>query len=229
MKKHIILLLALLLAGTTTVFAQAQPIRSQWWTGIGVHAGGVASLLRGEDVGITDDTTDRSLGVTVGLYWAFPLGAGFALRPEVMYAQKGGELSFDETVNGSTVDSELVFDLDYVEVPLVLSYAIPTQSRYVPMLYAGPYVGLATRREATFEVDEGSVSVDADDVFRQFDYGAAFGADLGVRLKKRMATVGVRYELGIADIAEDDEAVNGVALENEARNDEWSILVGFRL
>lgn len=134
MKKHIILLLALLLAGTTAAFAQAQPIRSQWWTGIGVHAGGAASLLRGEDVGITDDTTDRRLGFTVGLYKAIPLGAGFALQPEVMYAQKGGELSFDETVNGSTIESELIFDLDYVEVPVTLSYAIPTHSRYVPML-----------------------------------------------------------------------------------------------
>ena len=229
MKKHITVLLLLLFAGATTVFAQSQPSRPPVWSGFGAHVGGNASLLRGNDVGITDNATDRSLGFTIGVYRAIPLGAGFALQPEVMYAQKGGELSFEQPANGGTTESELVFNLDYVEVPVALMYAVPTQSRYVPMLYAGPYVSLATRRNATFEVDEGSLSVDADDVFRQFDYGAAFGADLGIQLKKRMATIGVRYDLGIADIVKNDEEVGDVEVQNEARNDEWSILIGFRL
>lgn len=223
MKKHIGLLLILLFAGATTALAQP-------WSGLGVHAGGTAALLRGDNVGITDNTTDRNLGFTVGLYKAVPIGAGFEVLPEVMYVQKGGELSLDETINGNTTESELIFNLDYVEVPVTLSYAIPTQSpRYVPMLYAGPYVGWTARRNATFEVEGGDVSVDADDAFREFDYGAVFGADLGVKMRKRMATIGVRYDLGLADIARDGEAVEGVALQNEARTDEWSILVGFRI
>lgn len=237
MKKHLSLLLLLLLAGTTTVLAQSRPaqsrsVQSQVWTGFGVRAGGTASMLRGDDVGITDNTTDRSLGLAIGVYKHLPLGNGFALQPELMYIQKGGELSFEDVIDeeGAPTEFDLTYNLNYVELPVMVTYAIDTQSRYVPMLMAGPYVSLATHRNATIDFDGGDFSVDGDEFFSRFDYGAVFGADLGVKLKKRLATIGVRYDLGIADIAKEEAAIDGgVTFENEARNDEWSILVGFRL
>lgn len=227
MKRMFGLLLALLCVGITPAFGQV-------WSGVGVHAGGAAALLRGDDVGITDDATDRSLGLTIGLYKSIPLGGDFALQPEVMYVQKGGELSFEDMLTGEDMPSEidLTFNVDYVEVPVTVAYAVPLQGRYVPMLYAGPYVSLSTRRNVEFDVDGGSLSIDGDEFFKRLDYGAVFGADLGVRLKGRMATVGVRYDLGIADIAKDDDDLDGddgLAVNPDVRNDEWSILVGFRL
>lgn len=184
-------------------------------------------MLRGDDVGITDNTTDLNLGVKVGLYRAIPVGAGFAVQPEVMYTQKGGVLDAEALGNGA--NNDVFFNIDYVEVPVAMTYTVPTQSRYVPMLYAGPYASLAARRQVEFEVDnESSLTIDADEAFEQFDYGAIFGADLGVKLNKRMATIGVRYDLGLADIAKDGQSVDGVSLQNEARTHEWGVLVGVR-
>lgn len=223
MKKILALLPVLLLMGATASLAQV-------WSGVGVHAGGAAALLRGNDVGITDDATDRSFGFTVGVYKSIPLGAGFAVQPEVMYAQKGGELSFEDIVGEETMSEvDLTFNVDYVEVPVALVYTIPTQSRFVPMLYAGPYVSLTTRRNASFDTEGINFSIDGDEFFKRFDYGAVFGTDLGFRMKQRIATVGLRYDLGIADIAKDDELTEDeVAVGTDVRNDEWSILVGFR-
>ena len=224
MKKILGFTLILLLMGMTPAMAQV-------WSGVGVHAGGSAALLRGNDVGITDDATDRNYGFTVGLYKSIPIGAGFAVQPEVMYTQKGGALSFDEMIDEETnAEIDLDFNVDYLEVPVALTYTIPTQSRYLPMLYAGPYVSLATRRNITFDAEDASLSIEGDDFFKQVDYGAVFGADLGFRMKQRIATVGVRYDLGIADIAKDGVTDDGeVVIGSDVRNDEWSILVGVRL
>jgi hypothetical protein len=160
MKKTIGFILTLLLMGLTPAMAQV-------WSGVGVHAGGSAALLRGNDVGITDDATDRNYGFTIGVYKSIPLGAGFAVRPELMYTQKGGALSFDEMIEDETsTEVDLNFNVDYLEVPVALTYTIPTQSRYLPMLYAGPYASLATRRNISFDADgisdEGDVAVGSD-------------------------------------------------------------------
>jgi hypothetical protein len=217
---------------TILVLLGATPAFAQWWSGVGVRAGGNAALLRGDEVGITDNATDRNYGFTVGLYKSIPLGSGFALQPEVMYAQKGGALSFDEMIDDETsFNIDVAFNVDYVEVPVALAYTIPTQSRYLPMLYAGPYMSLATRRNASFDMEELSFSMDGDEFFKRLDYGAVFGADLGFRLKQRTATVGVRYDLGLADIAKDGQLSeeDDIAVGSDVRNDEWSILVGVRL
>lgn len=217
--------LTLLLLGATPSFAQ-------WWSGVGMHAGGSAALLRGNDVGITDDATDRSLGFTIGLYKSVPLGAGFAIQPELMYTQKGGTLSFDDMIDEETnAEFDLTFNVDYLEVPVALTYTIPIQSRYLPTLYAGPYMSLVTRRDATFDAEGASLSIDGDEFFKRIDYGAVFGADLGFRLKQRIATLGVRYDLGLADIAKDGQFSDedDIAVGSDIRTDEWSVLIGFRL
>jgi hypothetical protein len=207
------------------------PAMAQVWSGVGVHAGGSAALLRGNDVGITDDAADRNYGFTIGVYKSIPLGAGFAVRPELMYTRKGGALSFDEMIEDETsTEVDLNFNVDYLEVPVALTYTIPTQSRYLPMLYAGPYASLATRRNISFDADGVSLSVEGDEFFKRLDYGAVFGADLGFRMKRRIATVGLRYDLGLADIAKDGVSDEGdVAVGSDVQNDEWSVLVGVRL
>lgn len=218
-------LLVFVLLGATPAFAQ-------WWSGTGVRVGGNGALLRGNDVGITDNTTDRNYGFSAGLYRSIPLGNGFALQPEVMYAQKGGSLSFSEPIDEvNAFEMDVAFNVDYVGVPVTLSYTIPTGSRYVPILYTGPYVGLATRRNVTFEMDGADFSIDADDFFKRVDYGAVFGADLGFRTARRMATVGLRYDLGITDIAKDGmlSEDDQIPVGTDVRNDQWSVVLGFRL
>lgn len=196
--------------------------------GTGLRVGGSAALLRGDNVGVTDDATDRSLGFTVGLYKAIPLGGGFAVQPELMYTQKGGKLDFD-VVDPEMGEGDVTFNVDYIELPVALAYTIPTTGRIAPMLYAGPYASLATRRNATFDFDGGDFSIDGDETFKTLDYGAVFGADVGFKVRKRMATLGVRYDLGFADIVKDDAAGDEeFDVANTARTDEWSLLVGVR-
>ena len=221
--KKLFLLVTLLFAGAAT--ALAQPL-----SGVGLRLGGSAALLRGDNVGITDDATDRSLGFSVGVYKAFPLGGGFAIQPEVSYTQKGGKLDLDD-FGDEMFTGDVTFNVDYIEVPVAVAYSLPVQGRLVPMLYAGPYVSFATRRNASFDFEDGDFDIDGDETFKTVDYGAIMGADLGFKLRRHTATLGVRYDLGIADIVKDDDTIGeddefGVA--NDVRNDEWSVLVGFR-
>lgn len=222
MKRILFFLATLLLASAP--MAQAQ----SWAAGAGLRVGGSAALLRGNNVGITDDATDRQYGFTVGVYKAFPLGSGFALQPELLYTQKGGKLDvsdFDPQTSG-----DITFNVDYLELPVTVAYTVPTRGRIVPMLYAGPYASLATRRNAEIDFEGGSFSIDGDETFKTLDYGAVFGADLGVKLRRQMVTLGVRYDLGIADIVKDEVASEDdeFAVANDVRTDEWSIVAGVR-
>lgn len=218
-RQFISLLLILLFAGVSQTWAQP-------WSGFGIRAGGTSALFRGDNVGITDDATDRHLGFTVGVYKAIPIGAGFELQPEVRYTQKGGKL--DNLEDDAMGAFDVNFSVDYIEVPVVLAYVIPTGSRWVPIISAGPYVSLATRRNATFDFDEGDLSINGDETFKQLDYGVAFGADLGFKLRRHVASVGVRYDLGVADIVKDDPS-DPTVTATDARTDELSLVIGFRL
>lgn len=149
-----------------------------------------------------------------------------------MYAQKGGALSVSESIDeGNVFEMDVAFNVDYAEVPVTLAYTIPTGTRYLPTIYTGPYVGIATRRNVSFDMDEVAVSVDADEFFKRVDYGAIFGADLGVRTTRGIATIGMRYDLGIADIGKDGtfSEEEQIAIGNDVRNDQWSVVLGFRL
>lgn len=181
--KQLFLLVTLLLAGATT--ALAQPL-----SGVGLRLGGSAALLRGDNVGVTDDSTDRSLGFSASVYKAFSLGGGLALQPELVYTQKGGKLDLDEVFGEEMGACHVRFDVDYIEVPVA------------------------------FELEDGSFSADGDDTFKTVDYGAIIGADLGFKLRRQTATVGLRYDVGVADIVKDDaDADEEFATVGNVRND----------
>ncbi len=198
MKKSVVVILAALVLVSTEAMAQLpQPE-------IGLRVGGNLAQLRGNS-SFGDEATGRKLGFTVGAFAEMPLGGGVSVQPELLYTQKGGT---EEGVD---------FNLDYLELPVLVKYAAPTGSRVVPSLYAGPFVGYSVGR--AFEAE--GVSIDADEVFKRANYGVAFGADFGYRFDRRTATVGLRYDLGLANVF-DDSSIGGEFDGVEARTHEVS-------
>ncbi len=231
MKKSFAFLLILLAVFVTEAAAQVQPQ-------LGLRAGGALAQLRGKSA-FGEDATDRKLGFMVGAFAEVPVARNLAVQPELLYVRKGGAIdeSFVDDEAGARFESD--FNLHYLELPVLAKYHVPVGGRLTPSVYAGPYVAYAVKRSIDFSVEgdgeDLDLSIDADDVFKRLDYGAAFGVDFGYRFGRRAATLGVRYDLGLANVFKDDAALDGEALSEaleesvEARTHELSVVLGVSL
>ena len=162
-----------------------------------------------------DPDAEADLGTRVGLvvggFVSMPLGARLSLQPEVLFSQKG------QTAEGMGVTAKI--KLDYLEVPVLVTYALSRSAGRGFYILAGPSIAfkLSAEASATF----GDQEVDDDDIgdeIEDFDFGVVFGAgmDFG-RL-----TVDGRYTLGFTNLSIDTE--DAAKVKNRA----ISILAGIR-
>jgi hypothetical protein len=216
-------LLAALMVGAARLAAQPAATTAAVPT-FGVLAGVGSATLGGDDV----ESPGRRTGFAGGVAVTRPFGAGgLALRPELLYVQKGARQR--EAFGGDFVDARL--DLTYLELPVLLQYTVPTVGRVRPQLYAGPAaalrVGCRVRLRARFEgetldaaaacEDAGSLGGDEEGLegggdVRRFDVGAVVGGALTFPLGSRSAAVGVRYTHGLATVASGADARNRAVL-----------------
>lgn len=196
-------LLALTLALGLASAASAQ-------TTFGLRAGLNVSDLTGFDEGELDGAESQpSLGLVAGAFAELPLSERIAVRPEVLYSQKGFKVTERETFEGSVAELEVDYNLDYVEVPILLRVGTPLS----PTLDAGLLIGpaLAFKVNESFDIDatvdgveveleEEDIDLDGD-VFESFDLGLAVGAEIG----SGPFYVGLRYTPGLLDVNKNEE------------------------
>lgn len=198
--------LALIALGTTlalplpaqVISAAAAPIR------FGIMAGANSSTIGGSDA----DDAERRTGFLAGLYLVKPLSGSLALRPEVLWSQKGAKTTITEA--GTAIDAEL--KLSYVDVPVLLQFEPATTSTIRPHLYAGPSFGF--KADCSLDVTLGDVTdtsdCDSDFDLKSFDMGGVIGGGIGFPVGAIGATIGARYQHGFSDIAKDAKVNNRV-------------------
>jgi len=107
--------LALVLALATVGMAQAADPTNTF--SLGLEAGANFSSLVGSDVSSTiSSSLTNKLGFVGGAFLSLNFGSSFAIRPEVLYEQKGAAIS------GTSTTAEL----DYIEVPVLLKLSLGT-------------------------------------------------------------------------------------------------------
>lgn len=123
---------------------------------------------------------DSNIGLHAGLLGHIHLNRQFGLQPEIVYSMQGAK-------RGSTN-----FNLDYINVPIMLQYMFDNGFR----LQAGPQIGFLVRAKAV----NGSTTVDIKDDFKSIDAGLSFGASY-VHTPSSLG-IDARYNLGLSDISE---------------------------
>jgi hypothetical protein len=103
------LALAVVLMGMGAVQASAQDFH------LGIEGGANLSSLVGSGAG-TGTSNSTKLGIVGGGFLSLNFGPNFAVRPEILYEQKGSQVS------GTTTTTEL----DYLEVPVLLKFGLGT-------------------------------------------------------------------------------------------------------
>lgn len=189
---------------------------------VGILAGFSSAKLGGSDVesseGLVD--TQRHNGFVAGVSLTAPLaGLPIAIRPELLYTQKGlrgREQYYTVTAPLAAVPDaaspEFAIDLDYLELPVLVQLEVPRTAGLRPALYAGPALGYRVRCRvaATYAgtTESGSCDDQGSEGPRRFDVSGVVGGQLDFALGGQAVGVGVRYTHGFTNVARDADVKN---------------------
>lgn len=186
MKRIFLVVIAFAFFGVLESAAQRIP-PSQW----GVRGGLTAPTLWSRDL----DDTRRRVGVVVGGFARMDLTRRIALQPELLYVQKGAS----RARGGERTD---VLKASYVQLPVLVTRAIPVQGPLLPYVMAGPAASLRVGESLEIVIDDESTTIPGEDVdlFRRADVGLVVGAGVGYPVHPDYRLLlDARYDLGLFD------------------------------
>ncbi len=185
MKRLTVTSLALLLTFLFTDIADAQ-------VKTGAKGGLTFANLHG-----ASENFDNRVGFLIGGFAKFSLpGTPFAIQPEIMYSQKGA------------ADGGNEIRVDYLEIPVLIKYAVVPTGVVQPNLFIGPYAGIRLIAESDGGLLGGSTNLENET--HPIDYGGAAGAGLDIEVGSSIFTVDARYSYGFRDLFRNDAGKNGV-------------------
>jgi len=186
------------------------------------HYSAVPDIYYGLRVGptfsnVSSDSPDldgggTQTGLNVGAVIGFGLSRHLPLYLEtgLSYTEKGGK---KETANG-----KMTYDLNYLELPVVLKYVCPVTRTVSIQPYLGGYVacGVGGKIKNYGSREAYSSFGSSHDQFKSFDGGLKVGA--GVQVD--MFYADLNYDLGLANIGHDsfDSTHNGALTLNVGVN-----------
>jgi hypothetical protein len=132
-------------------------------------------------------------GVNFGVFAKLPLSDSFAIQPEMYFTTKGSELTYQNVF----VDGTAKFELNYIEVPVMLIFNLGQNFNFQLGPYASYLVSSKVKNvsDVNFNFEE---NIDSGD-FNKFDTGIAVG--LGYDTKS--VGFGIRYNLGLVTVGEE--------------------------
>ncbi len=166
-------------------------------TRFGIKAGVNASNLYTKDV----DDENMLIGFNLGVFSKIPITSFIAIQPELYYTTKGAENTYNNTfVNGSAK-----FNVNYIELPLLLVINFTKNLN----LHVGPYASYLlsgkVSNESNITLFDFEDNIDTDD-YNKIDAGIAGG--LGVDFGS--VGLGLRYNYGLANVGKEID-YNGTA------------------
>lgn len=212
-----ILTVLLLMLGTTTLMAQPRnrhtppPPRgghvgySTMSRGLGsdimytTFRIGLSAAHVNSDNPYLDGSTQTGLNTGVALGFGLTPMAPLFFETGLEYAEKGGK--------GMAGDRKTTYDLNYLEVPLVLKYMAPVGVRTMVEPYLGGYLAYGVGGKVKEYQSHTTYSSFGDGPFKRFDGGIRAG--IGLRFDLLSADIG--YDFGLANIGDDafDDAHTG--------------------
>ncbi len=148
---------------------------------------------------LTGDVEDASskVGFQAGGFAEIKITDKFSVQPEVLYSAQGGKEKGDIENNGNVFSAEVDYKLAYINVPVMAKYYVADKFN----LEAGPQIGFLVSAKGKMSALGRSEEVDMKDAYKSIDLGLNLGA--GYDFTENLS-VGVRYTLGLSNIASDD-------------------------
>ena len=171
---------------------------------VGGEVGYSRSDLRGSDA----QRVRSRQGALTGVYIQVPLAGPISLRPEVLFALKGGRIQADVEGGGST---ELDIGLAYIELPMLIRVG-PRRGRFRPVVFGGPAPALQIGCDVQVADPNTPVSATCEETalpsFRDFDVGLVAGGGLEVRWPQSALALEARYTTGLRSVLNEVDVKN---------------------
>jgi Outer membrane protein beta-barrel domain len=137
-------------------------------------------------------TTDNKKGLIIGVSFRKDFKPKVGLQIEGLYAKVGSKLLFtDDGTNALRVS------IDYVQVPVLISFMAAKTDTTRLRLFAGPTFAFKAADDAHLTLT--GFESDEDRNLKGFDTGLTFGAEIGIK----QFLIDVRYTLGLMNINDD--------------------------
>lgn len=170
--------------------SQAQGNQDSDGPRIGIKGGVNFSTLYTKDA----DKSKSRTGFNLGLFSKLPITNFLALQPELYFSTKGAEVTY----NDAFVDGTAEFNLNYVEVPLLIVVDIADNFN----VHFGPYAALLisgkVKNGSNINLFDFEANIDPDD-YNKLDAGIAAGAGIDVGA----VSLGARYNIGLTTVGKE--------------------------
>jgi hypothetical protein len=178
------------------ILAASLPARAEETAGVrlGLKVGPCYSAVRWSTPG--GSVVDASRKLTFGALAEIDLGPRFAVQPELDL------LTMAYTWEPPLLTGVFTDTLQYLQVPVLFKAKLVREGWAVPAVFAGPCLGILFRaRERYYDLSTGqSYYADINDLYRDFDLGAAAGAGVDIKVRNLRLIFDVRYYLGLTDV-----------------------------
>ena len=179
--------------------------------GLGYGAEGGLTLADLNETSDADTASfDFRVGFLVGGFVTWPLGGRLELQPEALFTQKGAK---SDQLGGTSTEK-----LDYLDVPILVSYRINASRERNFAVFGGPSIGVLLRARSSASFGGTSFEENVKDQVKSTDFGLVGG----LAYHRGRFVVDGRYSWGLTDI--DKETGDGV----EIRNRGISFLAGWK-
>lgn len=151
---------------------------------------------------LTNDTSGLKLrnAFHIGVMAEIPISELFSIQPELLYSAQGAKADGDQV------------KIDYLNLPVMFKYYVAQDVSFE----AGPQIGFLL--SATSEIDDQG---DIKEEVEGLDFGLNFG--LGYKMDSGL-NVGVRYNLGIANIFKSEDEFDD---DYKVNNSVFQFYLGF--
>ena len=159
----------------------------------GFRIGPSFSFVNSDDARL--DGGNWQTGLNIGAFVGLPLSRVVPLyiEPGLTYVEKGGRKRLSS-------GEKMTYDLNYIEMPIVLKYIHPIDDHFTVQPFFGGYLACGVGGKVkNFEHREASSSF-SDSYFQRFDGGLRVGCGVGYDL----FYFDLSYDIGLSNICHDD-------------------------
>lgn len=170
----------------------------------GFRIGPAFSTVNSDDP--TLDGSDSQTGLTVGAVVGIPLSEYIPLylEPGIFYTEKGGK---KDIINDMGEKKKMTYDLNYIEVPIVLKYIYSIDGHFSIQPQFGGYLACGVGGKMKNYDERKAFSSFSEDAFKRFDGGLRVGCGVAYDL----FYADITYDIGLSNICHDtfDTSHNG--------------------
>ena len=222
MKSKTVLLVILLLLVSQAIFSSVT-------ASVGIKTGiNFATVNVTSRYGLLSTIKYKS-GLIVGGFMKYKLGQMFAIQSEVYFTNKGMKSYYDEEEEeGCLIKTKTTWELDYIELPILLTFNIPVRNSFKPFYFFGPALSfnLSAKEEyhsTEYEYEGGDVIdsfYEVNDISSDI-HNTDFGLIIGIGFNKNKFIFDMRYDIGLYNMF-----IN-TGDNFSAKNRALSILIGY--